>query len=326
MPSDSRKARNSSKTSSGSQPLGHGRDRCQVGGAPGAGEVPVAQVAEEAMTAPPPSPVLAHRAVALDAHRLRRSSSAPSVGQPERLAVVAQVGAHPVADQGVERRVVELGAHPGVVGPQPRTPGAAAAPGDVGDAVERARRPARSGIRRTRPQPSGSRRRSVRPRSGERAHTAPRAWRRTVEHPLDHGDQAGEGQQARARRRAGPRAGRAHQPGGREHDDQPVGALGDADVGGHAEALGAGLGVGDDAAEDQAGQREGGHVELVALAGVAEHQPTEDGGVAHPVERGVEVGAPAAGAADIRAMMPSTVSEKTKAVMTIVPQKNSCRG
>ena len=56
----------------GLQPLGHGRDRPQVGGAPGAGEVPVAEVPEEGDDRAAAVDDLAHRAVALDPHPLEQ--------------------------------------------------------------------------------------------------------------------------------------------------------------------------------------------------------------------------------------------------------------
>ena len=55
--------------------------------------------------------------------------------------------------------------------------------------------------------------------------------------------------------------------------------------------------------------------------GVVQHQATEDGGVADPVEGGVEERAPGAGPARaMRAMIPSMVSENTNAVITSVPR------
>ncbi len=55
---------------------------------------------------------------------------------------------------------------------------------------------------------------------------------------------------------------------------------------------------------------------VVARAGVEEHEAAEDGGVADPVERRVEVGAPLARAARLARHDAVDVSEKTKAVMT----------
>ena len=57
--------------------------------------------------------------------------------------------------------------------------------------------------------------------------------------------------------------------------------------------------------------------QVVARAGVVEHQAAEDRGVADAVEGRVEVGAPLARRGPTsRAMIPSTLSEKTNAVMT----------
>ena len=102
----------------GLQPLGHGGDRPEVRGAPGAGEVPVAEVAEEGDDRAAAVDDLAHRAVALDPHPVEEVVGGEH-RQAEGLAVVAQAAPHAVADEGVEPGVVEVGPHPGVVGPQP---------------------------------------------------------------------------------------------------------------------------------------------------------------------------------------------------------------
>ena len=250
------------------------------------------------MTAPRPvASCLAHRAVALDPDR-RSSSSGAQVGQAEGVAVVAQVRAHPVADQGVQRRRRRARAAPGRSWPRSRAPRrrhGATATSAIRSNSAVGRRARASGARA--PSRRGSRGDSRGP-LGERAHTAAQGLAAHVEHPLHHGDQAGEGQQGEhdgeqdlGQRRARPaRWPRARRPAGRParrcrrwrscrgprrapwRSDTTLPRIRQASA---RPAMSS----------------------WCPLAGVVQHQPAEDGGVAHPVEGGVEVGAPAAGAA-----------------------------
>jgi hypothetical protein len=72
-----------------------------------------------------------------------------------------------------------------------------------------------------------------------------------------------------------------------QHGNQPVGALGDADLGLHAETLGPSPRVRRHRAHHQAVQRHRGEDVAPDVAEV-QHQPTEDRGVADPVEGRVE--------------------------------------
>ena len=62
----------------------------------------------------------------------------------------------------------------------------------------------------------------------------------------------------------------------------------------------------------QAEEAERRQQQVVAVAGVPQREAAEDRRVADPVQGGVEEGAPAAGPPGIRAIVPSTRSEKTK--------------
>ena len=255
----------------GLQPLGHGGDRPEVRGAPGAGEVPVAEVAEEGDDRAAAVDDLAHRAVALDPHPVEELVGGEH-RQAERLAVVAQAAPHALADQGVEPGVVEVGADPGVVGPQPG--GTATGHGDVGDPVEHRVGGALGHQAQCRPPDAepGDRQRVADLRR-QHPHTRSRAWRRTSSMRCTTVTRLARASSPSTTASTTSGRNQPTSPVADEHDDQPVGPLGDADVGGHAEPLGARLGVGHDAAEDEAGQGEGRHVGLARLVGVEEHEP-----------------------------------------------------
>ena len=134
-----------------------------------------------------------------------------------------------------------VGADPGVVAAQPPDARAAAAPRDVGDEVERAVGQAPG--HPSDDEPAGAVAGEQAGALGERAHTAPEGLAAHREHALDHGDEAGDGQQDEHDGEQDLGDAEPDQAGGRQHGDEPVGPLGDADVGGHPEPFGAGLGV-----------------------------------------------------------------------------------
>ena len=115
------------------------------------------------------------------------------------------------------------------------------------------------------------------------------------EHPLADRDQA-QGTEEPQRGRQHVRHAEARQQGGDPDDDEALGPLGDADVGGRADGLRTGLGVGRDLAghEGEGGRR--GDPRLVVERPV-EGEAAEDGAVGQPVEGGVEEVAPRAGRA-----------------------------
>ncbi len=195
--------------------------------------------------------------------------------------------------------------------PRPRARAASARP------TSRRRRP-RSTRARSR------RRLTLRPASAPRG-----ACRRTVDHPLDDGDHRGRRRAATAPTAwtyGTPKPGRGRSR--RSDGDEPLGALGDADV-----------------ARSCRGPRRAPwrrrrpspptrQKSVTPARTVSSPSPTnhsseraEDRRVGDPVERRVEERAPRCWTA--RTAGPScrrAVSEKTKAVMTIVPEKNSPRG
>ena len=180
--------------------------------------------------------------------------------------------------------------------------------------------------RRTRSAAWSARRRPRRRPRSVGDHQARRGLARTDEHALHHGDGARGGEHPSVSGISTGRSKMSLKPVITEDRHQPVGALGDAALGLHAQRLGTGPGVGGHRPHHQAVQRERG--QRVGLAGtdVVEHQPAEDRGVAEPVQGGVEERAPLRGGPDIRAIVPSSRSENTNAVITRTPTSSWPRG
>ena len=97
------------------------------------------------------------------------------------------------------------------------------------------------------------------PRSRRLTSPEARAWRRTVSMRCSTVTKLATASRPSTMPSSSVESKRSAKKAASEHGDEPVGALGDADVGGVAEPLGARLGVGHDAAEDEAGEGEPGH-------------------------------------------------------------------
>ena len=118
------------------EPFGHGGDGGQLGGGPGAAEVPVAHVSQEHDRGPARLQVGTDR---VDADRPDPVDQVidAAVGKAEGVAPVAQVGAHSGAHQGIELSRGQLWPDGGVVAAHPFDALATTPPGDVGHEVER---------------------------------------------------------------------------------------------------------------------------------------------------------------------------------------------
>lgn len=116
----------------------------------------------------------------------------------------------------------------------------------------------------------------------------------------------------------------ARETGRDQRDHQPLGALHEAvDGDRQPDGLAARLGVRHHLPARETEDRHGAQDVVVPVARVPEGEAAEDGAVRDPVEGGVQEGSPAAGTAQLAAMLPSTRSEKTNRVITTVPQKNA---
>ena len=124
-----------------------------------------------------------------------------------------------------------------------------------------------------------------------------------------------------------PNVVQAGEAGSDQRDHQPLGALDEAvDGDRQADRLAAGLGVRHHLAAGQAEDRHRAQHEVVAAARVPEREAAEDRASATRSRVESRKAPQRLERPSCRAMLPSTRSEKTNSVMTIVPQKNSPRG
>ena len=324
MPRRWRKCRNRSKSSSG-------RSRsitvvtcasASVDQAPAWSQLPLC---DSAMTTPRPSASAARAPSPFSSRQVVRMRSWRPVGQPERVAPVPHVRVHALAGQRLEPVRRRVGHHARQVGLELAHAAALPQPRDLRDQREQQVGGA-FGERPDDPPPQG-----VGPERELLTHGHPprcrcrlggRVWsggsgrggsggggtgRRGrqgeglpahVEHPLDDGHEARDGQQGEDDEEHDRRQAEADEAGGEQHGDEPVGALGHAHGRGHAEALGPGARVRDELPEHQAGQRqadEGGGPPLPGMDREVDDEAAEDRRVAEPVERGVEEGPPRRG-------------------------------